>query len=132
MARIHGKNGRLYVDLAGGGSASPVAFLSKWTADFKTDRVDVTAMGDTNHVYVAGLPDSEGTIAGWYDDATPQLYTAAQDGVPRAMYLYPNTTTSAQYWYGTALFDFTVTGGVSEGTAVSATWAAASKITKVG
>ena len=132
MARIHGKNGRLYVDLAGGGSASPVAFLSKWTADFVTDKVDVTALGDGNHVYVAGLPDSKGTITGFYDDATTQLYLAAQDGIPRNMYLYPNTTTTTQYWFGTALFDFTVTGGVSEAVAISGAWAAASKITKVG
>jgi hypothetical protein len=132
MARIHGKNGRLYVDLAGGGSATPVAFLTKWTADFTTAKIDVTALGDANYVYVAGLPDSKGTITGWYDDATPQLYTAALDGIARKMYLYPNTLTSIQYWSGTAFFDFTVTGGVAEATAISGTWSAGSAIVKTG
>jgi len=132
VARLHGKSGRLYCDLAGGGSASPVAFLNKWTADFLTDKVDVTALGDSNKVYVAGLPDSKGTFAGFYDDATVQLYTAAHDGVPRSFYLYPSTNNLAQYWYGTSLFDFSVSGGTTEAVAVSGAWAAASAVLKVG
>ncbi len=131
MARIHGRSGRLYVDLAGGGAASPVAFLTKWTADFNTDKAEATAMGDNNKVYNSGLPDAKGTVNGWYDDATPQLYTASQDGVARKFYLYPNTAT-AQYWHGLGLFDFSVAGGFSENVSVSGSWAAASAILKVG
>ncbi len=132
MARIHGRAGRLYAGIASGGTAEPVAYLTKWQADFTTDKVDVTAMGDVNKTYVSGLPDAKGTFGGWYDDQTAQLYTASQDGVARKFYLYPNNTTITQYFYGTGLFDFTVTGGVEEAVAISGSWAAASAITKVG
>lgn len=130
MARLHGSRGRLYAAIASGGTAEPIAFLNSWEMSFETEKADVTAFGDTNKVYVSGLPDASGSFAGWYDDATEQLYTAATDGVARKFYLYPSTTNNAQYWYGTALFDFSVNGGISEGIAVSGSFAAASAVTK--
>lgn len=131
MAKIHGRSGRLYVDLAGGAAASPVTNLTKWTFDAATDKVEGTSMGDANKNYLAGLPDAKGTFNGFYDDASPQTYTAASDGLARKFYLYPNTAT-AQYWFGTALFDFSATGGVSEAVAISGSWAAATAVAKVG
>ncbi len=121
----------MYVDTAGGGSASPVTYLSKWTLPRATALVDVTAMTDTNMTYVTGLPDSKGTYAGFYDDATAQLYAAASDGVARKFYLYPDTTNATHYWFGTAFFDTTVTGGVAEAVAISGNFGAASNIIKV-
>jgi hypothetical protein len=132
VARIHGKSGRLYAAIASGGNAEPIAYLNSWSIDFSTDKADVTAFGDTNKVYVSGLPDSSGSFGGFYDDATAQLYTAAQDGVARKFYLYPSNATTGQYWYGTALFDFSVTSGVADAVAISGNWNAAGAITKVG
>lgn len=135
MARKHGRRGRLYVGLASDtAAAEPVAFLRDWTIDFSVDNVDVTAFGDTNKVYVAGLPDASGTFAGFYDDATVQLYTAATDGLPRRFYLYPDNTvnTAGPYWFGTALFDFSASGQVDGAVTVSGNWNAASAVAKVG
>lgn len=132
MARIHGRNGRLYVGVASGGTAEPIAFLSKWSLAFTTDDVEVSAFGDTNKVYVTGLPDVAGTFSGFYDDATAQTYTAATDGVARRWYLYPDNTATTKYWYGTGVFDFTVTGGIGEAVAVAGDWKAASAVVKVG
>jgi hypothetical protein len=131
MARIHGRNGRVYLALASGGTAEPVAFLTSWTIKAATDKVDVTAFGDSNKIYVAGLPDASGDFSGFYDDATVQTYTAAADGIARAFYLYPSTLTS-QYWWGTILPDFEADGSVSGAVALKATWNAASTIAKVG
>lgn len=118
--------------LASGGTATPVAFQASWSINFTTNKIDVTAFGDTTKVYVAGLPDASGQFAGWYDDATVQTYTAATDGIARAFYLYPTTSNTGQYWFGTifpdASFESTVDGAIS----VSASWAAASNIQKVG
>ena len=123
----------MYVGLASGSvAAEPVTFLTKWTAEFATDKVDVTAMGDSNKTYISGLPDAKGSFNGWYDDATAQVYTAASDGVARRFYLYPNNATTTQYWYGTALFDFSASGGSEEAIAISGNWAAASTVTKIG
>lgn len=132
MARIHGRNGRLYVGLASGGTAEPVTFLNKWSISFTTDDVDVSALGDANRVYVSGLPDVSGSISGWYDDATVQTYTAATDGVARKFYLYPDNSSTTKYWFGTAVFDFQVTGGVAEAVAVSGDFKAASAVSKIG
>lgn len=132
MARIHGRNGRIYMAIASGGVASPLPFFATWSINFATDKAEVTAMGDSNKIYVSGLPDASGEFSGFYDDATAQTYTAAVDGVARAFYLYPSLLTPAQYWWGTILPDFNVSGGVAGAVEVSASWNAASSIAKVG
>ena len=132
MSRIHGRNGRVYMALASGGTAEPVAFLTSWTLKAATDKSDVTSFGDSNKVYVAGLPDASGDFAGFYDDATVQTYTAAADGIARAFYLYPSTSSTSQYWFGTILPDFEADGSVSGAVAIKASWNAASTIAKVG
>ena len=132
MARIAGRSGRLYANLTSGGTAEPITFLNNWSLAFTTGKIDVTAFGDTNMVYVSGLPDAQGTFAGFYDNATVQLYTAAVDGVARKFYLYPDNATTSQYWFGTALFDFNVDGSVDGPVAISGSFAAASVASKVG
>lgn len=130
--RIHGRNGIVYFGLTSGSAASPVAYLSDWAINFVTDTVDVTAMGDANKIYVAGLPDAQGDFAGFYDDASVQTYTAATDGVARNFYLYPNTFNAGQYWFGQILADFSVSGGIAAAAAIKSSWKAATKITKQG
>lgn len=136
MARIHGRNGRIYLGLASSAAtAEPLQFFADWSINFTVDKADVTAMGDTNKVFVAGLPDAAGDFSGFYDDATVQTYTAAQDGQARKFYLYPNTSGSpgtGQYWFGTILPDFSVNSGVAGAAQVKSSWNAASAIIKVG
>jgi hypothetical protein len=133
MARVHGRRGRLYVGIASDSAAAePVAFLSKFSINFATDNVDVTANGDANKVYVAGLPDSSGSFSGFYDDASAQTYTAATDGLARRFYLYPTTPSAGVYWFGTGLFDFSVEGDVGSAVTVSGDFQAASAVSKVG
>lgn len=131
MARVHGRRGRLYAGIASDTvAAEPIAFLNTWAIEFTVDKVDVTCLGDTNKVYVSGLPDASGSFGGFYDTATAQLYTAAQDGLARRFYLYPDIS-DGDYFYGTALFDFSVSGGSSDSVNVSGSWAAASTVAKV-
>ena len=132
MARIAGRNGRLYMNLTSGGTAEPVTFLNNWSLNFATEKIDVTAFGDTSMIYVSGLPDAQGTYAGFYDDATVQMYAAATDGVARKFYLYPSTTNNAQYWFGTGIFDTNIDATVDGAVAISGSFAAASVTTKVG
>lgn len=134
MARRHGRNGRLYLGIATSASApESVAFLSSWSAQFNTDTSEVTAFGDTNKTYVAGLPDAQGSFSGFWDDATAQSYTAASDGDARKFYLYPDVTNAPTiYWYGTAFFDFSVDTPVDGPITVSGNWRAAGAISKNG
>lgn len=132
MGRIAGRNGRIYLALTSGGTAEPVAYQASWSINFATNKIDVTAFGDTNKSYVAGLPDASGQFAGFYDDASVQTYTAATDGIARKFYLYLNTTSNTQYFFGTILPDMTIDSSVDGATTVSASWAAATEIAKVG
>jgi len=83
---------------------------------------------------VSGKKDAQGNFGGFFDDATAQLYTAANDGLARRFYLYPDATdgTAGPYWFGTATFDFNVSGGTGDAVGVSGTWAAASAVAKIG
>lgn len=132
MARIHGRSGRLYAGISSAGTAEAIAFLNNWSLGNSVDFIEVTAFGDTNKTYVSGLPDNQGDFSGFYDTATAQLYTAATDGIARKFYLYPDNSNTGQYWFGTALFDFSISGGVDKAVEVSGNWRAASQISKVG
>lgn len=131
MARISGRNGALYAGISSGGTAEPIAFLNSWSLNASTSKDDVTAFGDSNKVYVGGLPDATGQYGGWYDTATPQLYTAALDGVARKVYLYPDRTDTGEYFFGTAFFDFSVDVRVEGGVAISGSFSAATLFPKV-
>ena len=133
MARIHGRNGVIYMGLASSAAvAEPLQGYAKWSIKFSTDKAEVTALGDTNKQYVAGLPDASGDFSGFYDDATVQTYTAALDGQKRAFYLYPSNLKLTQYFYGFILPDIAVDGDVAGAVAVSTSWNAAGAITKQG
>jgi hypothetical protein len=133
MARRHGRNGRVYMALTSSGTAQPVAFIKSYSMSAATDKADVTAFGDSNKIYVAGLPDSQGSFDFWYDDATVQTYTAAVDGIARPFYLYPDIVSSpGQYFWGTILPDFSVQAAVDGAIEGSCSWNAASTIAKVG
>lgn len=134
MARVHGRKGRIYIGIASDTvAAEPLPFTATWSIAFATDNAEVTAMGDGNKVYVAGLPDASGSFSGFYDDATAQTYTAASDGLARRFYLYPTTpSVTGPYWFGTVLADFNAEGDVGDGVKQSGDWSAASAITKIG
>lgn len=132
MSRIAGRNGAMYVAVTSGGLATPFAFMDHWTLSFATAKIDVTCMGDTNTIKVAGLPDATGSYSGQFDDATPQMYTAAVDGVARPMYMYPNRLNPATYWFGTAIFDASFDGTVAGSVTTSGNFEASSLFAKVG
>lgn len=132
MARKHGRFGRMYVGIADdAASAQPAVYLRSWSIDSSTDRVEVTAQGDSNKVYVSGLPDATGSYEGFYDTASAQLWTASQDGLARKFYLYPDTGDTGEYFFGTGFFDFSVRSAVDGATEISGSWSAASQVSKV-
>lgn len=133
MARISGRNGRVYLGIASStATAEPLPFVATYNINFSTTKIDVTAMGDSNKVYLSGLSDAAGAFNGFYDDSTNQTYTAATDGAPRKFYLYPSTNNTAQYFWGMVLADMTIDAGVDGATSMAANWSAYSAISKVG
>lgn len=132
MARIAGRRGRVYIGIAAAAAASPLPFVATWAINFATDKFDVTTLDDSNKVYVSGLPDASGTFSGFYDDATAQTYTAAVDGTARNFYLYPSLASAGTYFFGTVLVDFAIDGDVGGPVKMTASWNAASLVSKVG
>jgi hypothetical protein len=133
MARRHGRNSQVWINITSAGAVAPMAFAKTNSLSASTDKVDVTAFTDTAKVYVAGLPDSSGTIDFWFDDATAQTYTAAVDGVARKLYFYPDFVSSpGVYWFGTAFLDFSVSSAVDGAIDGSCSWNAATPFAKVG
>jgi hypothetical protein len=133
VSRIHGRNGLVYLGVTNGAAASPLAFVADWTINFTVAKVDVTALGDSNLVWVAGLPDASGDFSGFYDTATSQTYTAAIDGLSRNLYLYPSLlgvqgANPGQYFFGQVLPDFSASGGVAAAVTFKSTWNAASQV----
>lgn len=131
MARKAGKNLALYMAITSGGTASPVPYIANFELPRSTDKFEVTAGGDTNKTYVVGLPDSQGSYAGFWDSATAQMYTAAGDGVARKFYFYPDSTDTTRYFFGTAFFDITITFPVDGAIAIAGSWSAASDVISV-
>lgn len=129
MARQHGRNGVIYLGATSGAAASPVTFQADWTLNMTVAKADVTAFGDGNLIYVAGLPDAAGDFAGFWDDATSQTYLSATDGLPRNFYLYPNISADPNaYFFGTIIPDFAMAGAVGAAVSTKTTWNAASRI----
>ncbi len=134
MGRIHGRNGMVYLGIAPSpAAAAPLAYVSDWTVNFTVAKVDVTALGDSNLVWVSGLPDASGDFTGFYDTATSQTYQASVDGQPRNFYLYPSLlgvqgTNPGQYFFGTILPDFSSSGGIAAAVTMKSSWNAASQV----
>lgn len=124
MGRNHGKRGRVYMSLTSAGTAEPIPFMASWEVNHPTDKVEVTAMGDVHKTYVSGMADAQGSFRGFLDDATAQTYTAAIDGLPRKLYIYPDILSNAKYWYGLAIVDLSASGGVDGANTLNSSWAA--------
>ena len=92
----------------GTGVAVPTVSLSNWTLDMATDKVDVTAFGDTNKTYVQGLKDIKGTLSGFWDDTADALFDVADNTTGTVLYLYPASTADTIYFYGPAWLDASI------------------------
>jgi hypothetical protein len=125
VAVYHGRKGLVYISASGTTAAASIGKLSSWSLDMPTDRVEVTAFGDSNKAYVQGLKDISGALAGFWDDTIDNLFAAADstDGVK--MYLYPSADAITKYWYGPAWLDMSVAVDVADAVKCSGTFAAA-------
>jgi hypothetical protein len=125
MARRHGKNGQVRINASGGSPTTPVASLNKWSLSLATDKSDVTAFGDTNKVYVTGLPDIKGNIAGVWDSVDTTIFDVAVGTVPAELRLVPSTLDSSLYFEGLAYLDANIDVDAKGNIAVGSSFVAA-------
>jgi hypothetical protein len=124
--RLHGKNGSVKMDPAGGSALVTVADLSSWSLDMSKDRVDVTGFGDTNKRKVVGLPDFSGNLGGFWNAASsPTLFAVILGSVAATLQLIPNTLDPTYYFQGLANIDGTVSVDSKGAVTFSGKWDAA-------
>lgn len=122
----HGKGGVVYMSTSASGAASNVLSLNHWTINRQTDKVEVTSFGDTNKVYVQGLPDLQGTLGGFWNDGESKPFTGASSTDGCKFYLYPTANAPSKYWYGLAWLDISMDTGSTGAVTLSGSFAAAS------
>lgn len=125
MARIHGKRGSVLMDPTGGVTVVAVANLNEWTLDMKKDRVDVTAMGDTNKQSVLGLADFSGTLAGFWDATAVTLMDAIMADIAVKLHLVPDTAAATFLWKGLAYLDGNINVSATGAVTIGASFVAA-------
>ncbi len=110
MARApyHGGRAVIYGSSSGTGVAVNMISLSSWSLDKSTDKVEVTAFGDTNKVYVTGLPDIKGSISGYFDSGNDALFDGSDSADGVSLYLYPSSLCPTVYHYGPAWLDASI------------------------
>lgn len=101
MAIKSGRDGQVLYDAAG---TTPVLVLSlnKWKLSQKTSKTNVTCFGDTNLVFIPGLPDVSGTVSGYWNSVERTLFIAATAVDPGLLELVPNATEPTFKWSGLA------------------------------
>ena len=124
-----GRNSRILIDVTttASGTVSKITAKNKWTLDQKIDTFEVTEFEAANKTYVAGLPDAQGTVEGFWDSADNNIYNVIGSSVPRALYIYPDAVNnSGSYWFTTAYFSVKPDSDVKGPVGFSLTYVAAS------
>jgi hypothetical protein len=120
-----GRYGEVMFDPTGGTTYVTVASLNTWKMSQKTARYNVTCFGDVNLVYVPGLKDVSGTLAGFWNSTDTTLWTAVDAATPGSLKLVPNSTEPLYFWSGLAYIDADIDTGAEKAPAFSGTFSAA-------
>ena len=122
-----GRYGQVLWDATGATPGTPVAIISlnNWKLSLKTDRIDVSCFGDVNRVYVPGLKDVSGSVAGFWNSDELALVEAADQETPGLLKLVPNSTEETFFWSGLAYMDADIDTSVDGAPALSGTFSAA-------
>lgn len=124
MSVSAGRRGVVYISTTGTGNAINVISLNAWTFNKTTDKIEVTSFGDTTKTYVQGLPDAQGTFAGFWNDSETKLTTAAASTDGCKIYLYPDSSKPTSYHYGPAWLDLSYETSVSGAVTINGNFAA--------
>lgn len=118
MNRMTGSHGQIKIDPTGVGTTLvTVASMNAWALNMARAKTDVTAFGDSNLVYVQGLPDIKGTLGGWFDTDEWTIFDVAMGDIAAFLNLVPSTLSPTYFWKGPAWLDAAIdvkhNGGIS-------------------
>lgn len=124
--RRHGSKGSVMMDPSGGATAVVVASLNSWSLDLSRDRADATCFGDTNKVWLQGLPNIEGEIGGiWNETESVPLFDVALGDIAAFLKLIPSTLAPTYFFSGLAYLDAGIEVAHDGAITVSGSFAAA-------
>src|SRR5262252_3204708 len=106
--RISGAHGQVMADKTGGATTVAIANLNKWDLDLATDKIEVTAFGDTNKVFVQGLPAFAGNVGGFWASDEVTIFQIALGTVACALKLLPSSLEATVFFSGKAWLDANV------------------------
>lgn len=106
MGHIHGKNAVIYLG-AGGAAAINIGEQVDWSIDFDSSFVDVSSLNQTWKNFVKGMIGWSGTCSGNFDTASVQLWLASVSNQVEKFYLYPDSSSTGRYYYGTVWVQLT-------------------------
>lgn len=109
--RMSGDRGQIKMDQTGGTTVVQVASLNKWSLSMSKGMYNVTAFGDTNQVYVPGLPDISGSLSGFWDATDRSIFNVALGTVAPFLQLIPSTLAPTFMWKGLAWLDASIDVG---------------------
>lgn len=119
-------HGEVSMDPTGSTTYAVLASINGFTIEFSRDKVDVTAFGDTNKVYVQGFADIKGTLKGWWEAlASRTLFNVALGEIPCGLKLVPSTLDPTAFYSGLAYLDSSIDVAADGAVALSGNWAAA-------
>ena len=127
MAIKSGRYGKVMYDPAGITPVDLIA-LNQWTLSQKTDYAEVTCFGDTNKIYVPGLPDASGSFSGFWNSTNVIIFDAITAATPGMLKLVPNTTEATFFWTLLAYLDADINVGLDV-PKISGTFKAAGAVT---
>lgn len=110
MARIHGKNGIVYLQ-GSGAAAVLLTQAGEWSVDRDFDSADVPILGDFWNSKVKGLMKHSEKVTGPYDNSSTLAWDAAEAQTSRSFYIYPDRTNMLSYYYGFCWPKLSVKGG---------------------
>jgi len=126
MAIKTGRYGEVGFDPTGVGTTFPtVIAMNGWKLSMKTNYEDVSCFQDPNIVYVPGMKDTSGTLAGYWDSTSTVLFDATDATIPGMLKLIPNNTENTVFWKGLAYLDADIDCTVKGAPKVTSTWKAA-------
>lgn len=125
MARRSGRHGRVQLNPVGT-APGIVASLTNWKLDYKTNKIDVTAFGDSNKQTIPDLAAITGSFTGIWDDSEDKPFATAKAEGGGFFYGYPDDTNSpSKYAYGPVYCDASIDVPLSGAVTVTGTFEAA-------
>lgn len=114
MSAIHGSGAVMYLS-PGTGAAIPVSEQTDYSIELDADIQDTTALGTNWGSGVRGQNKWSGSASGNFDTASTTLWSAGTSTAAQRIYLYPDRTVAASYYYGMCYVKLgtAIAGGVS-------------------